>query len=825
MPSLISTSSSLKKNSFKQQQATDCGAIDAVLVTSAAGLLGLPYLVQAAAEAVGGQRAVSAGDPRAGGVMPSSGDENYSKSSASSSSSPSSRPLPPFLDPPFEVFATDLAVDMALAWIAELGASSSAAADAEADDCGKDDDEERRGSGIRSSSSRPLADLPASALASLTERARRDILGTAAAPAEGGGKGDEKAGLKAWRRAYPAALASALLSGGDNSDVVVVGGGKNDKSDRNGNGPSSSIKGRVVTRVQYGERVRLRGGRLLAVASAAGGPSPGGAVWTLVDSVAEGAASLPACSGRVAGGGGDGGGGAGSREESGVARVVCVGAVGGVASYSSSSSSAAAPLDVAALRGAHVLVLAPPEDPPPPPPLPRPLPLLCSPLEGEKASVAAAAGPSPSSAAAAAAVAAIERGGNALLPIAAGDGRALELVEAVLSSLYARGGHGLLSRVPCVFASPGAKRATAASCSSAEWLCAARSALVLSGRAPYFAGAAASAAASVVGGGGGSGGGGGNEQNASAAAAATVASRRANGGGGGLFVADSLSDARRRHGWKEPCVALVPVSSLFNSGGGGSASGGGDGAALLRAWGGDPRSAVVFTSSSPPLPSGARLSQLVSAAFPGIKARLVDVEAEAAEAPANAASALSSLVAAVAPGVLVVPRKWERAMLRESGSSTALPLGKACGRIEALDALVPLELAEGEDDDDEEEEDGAAAAALPRALSLAGVTSELASAAASKGIAGPPGSRLLAPRVLLLALATVRDGEIELDAPPGAAGGAALAAALVRAKEKKNKKRRKTTTAEGEEEAVAPSPSSTLDALLCKLGAPAVEVE
>lgn len=711
---------------------------------------------------------------------------------------------------------------MALAWIAELSASSSAAADAEADDDrgDGDDEEERRSSGRRSSSSsrsrsHPLANLPASALASLTERARRDILG----PETGN---DDNSGLKAWRRAYPAALAAALLSGDYNGGCSSAADDKGNKS-----GTTSSIKGQVVTRVQYGERVRLRGGRLVAVATAAGGSSPGSAVWTLVDSVAEASASLAACSGRRSVEEGQEGG------ETGVARVVCVGAGGMTSSSSSSSSSsAAAPLNVAALRGAHVLVLAPTGDPPPPPP--RPLP----PLKTENASSSSSSSSSSSfAAAAAAAVAAIERGGNALLPISAGDGRALELIECVLSALYARGGQGLVSRVPCVFASPGARRAKAAACSSAEWLCAARSALVLSGRAPYFAGAsAASAAASVVGSSGG--GGGGSEQGGGAAGPRS--NNNSNGGGGGLFVADSLSEARKRHGWREPCVAFVPASSLFNSSGGGGGSGGsgsgsggggggggGDGAALLRAWGGDPRSAVVFTCSSS-LPSGARLSQLVSRALPGaIRARIVDAEAAEAEAEAkeanNAASAsaasaaLCSLVAAVSPGVVVVPRAWERAMLRVDSNPMTLPLGRACGRVEALDPLVPLELAEGEGEDGEED-DESEERALPPALSRAGVTSELASAASKmESKAGRSSSG-----VLLLALATVRDGEVELDAPPGAAGGAALAAALVA-----GKKRRKTKATEGKDAAADPPPSSAsaLDALLCELGAPAVKVE
>ena len=116
---------------------------------------------------------------------------------------------------------------------------------------------------------------------------------------------------------------------------------------------------------------------------------------------------------------------------------------------------------------------------------------------------------------------------------------------------------------------------------------------------------------------------------------------------------------------------------------------------------------------------------------------------------------------------------------------------------------------------------------LPRALSRAGVTSELAFAA-SKVEAKK--SRF-SPRVLL-ALATVRDGGVELDAPPGVAGGAALAAALVAGggaqKGKKRRKKRRKTTEEGEEDAAAavpPSSLSALDALLCDLGAPAVKVE
>lgn len=752
--------------------------------------------------------------------------------------------LPPFLDPPFEVFATDLAVDMALAWIAELAAWSSAASDAEVDD--DDDDEEEEGgerderrrwrssggsgrcsSSSPSSSSRPLAGLPASALSSLTEDARRDILGAGTGGAsEGGGDANNGEALRAWRRAYPAALASALLSG-DNKSSSSSSSGKSvdDENGKSGDGgkttttSTSSIKGQVITRVQYGERVRLRGGTVCAVATPAGGDSPGGAIWTLVDAVAENAASLPGCSGR---GFGKEKGGRG--EETGVARVVCVGSVG---TSSSSSSSAAAPLDVAALRGAHVLVLAPPEDPPP---RKKRFPPVLLKKENDNAaapppSSSSSSFPSLFAAAAAAAVAAVERGGNALLPISAGDGRALELAECVLSALYARGGLAFLSRVPCYFASRGARRAMAASCSSAEWLCAARSALVLSGRAPYFAGPAASAAASVVGGGGS---GGGNEQQH-----ASANRQGSGGGGGGLFVADSLSEARRCHGWREPCVALVPASSLFNSsGGGGGGGGGGDGAALLRAWGGDPRSALIFTrssSSSSPLPSGARLSQLVARAHPGIRARVVDVDVEAeaeatrnagaaAAAAAAAPAALSSLVAAVAPRVLVVPRAWERAMLDDAGPSD-IPLGKACGRVEALDPLLPLELAEGEeeeeDDDDGDDVGGENERVLPRALSRAGVTSELASAAAK--VVGSES------RSVLLALATVRDGGIELDAPPGAAGGAALAAALVvggATKRQKQKKRRKTTAGE-----LAAPASSTLDALLCELGAPAVKVE
>jgi len=769
----------------------------------------------------------------------------------SSAPSPS---LPPFLDPPFEVFATDLAVDMALAWIAELAASSSAAADAEADDGGEEEEEEeeeekeerRRSSARRCSSSsrsrsrshsRPLSHLPAPALASLTEWARRDILGGQRQ------SGDENTlgGLRAWRRAYPAALAAALLSGDNKSGSASGKEIRNGKGNGNGNGNgTSSIKGQVVTRVQYGERVRLRGGRLCAVATPAGGPSsPGSAIWTLVDSVAEGAASLAACSGRRVGVG-EGRGHEEEGGETGVARVVCVGAFGATPN----PSSAAAPLNVAALRGAHVLVLAPPGAPPPPPPPPHPRHLLKT--ENNAAAVAAPSSSNSSSsslaAAAAAAVAAIERGGNALLPVSAGDGRALELIECVLSALYARGGHGLLARVPCVFASPGARRGAAAACSSAEWLCAARSALVLSGRAPYFAGPAASAAASVIGSGGGGGGGGGSEQGGAALRSSN--SNSSSSGGGGLLVADSLSQSRKLHGWREPCVAFVPATSLFNSSGGGSGGGsggsgsgggGGDGAALLRAWGGDPRSAFVFTCSSS-LPSGVRLSQLVARALPGIRARIVDAEAEAAvrgaeaaesAAPASAASALCALVAAVSPAVVVVPRAWERAMLR-SESTSIPPLGRACDRVEALDPLVPLELAEGGEGEEEEEgEDGGSELVLPRALSRAGVTSELAFAA-SKVEAKK--SRF-SPRVLL-ALATVRDGGVELDAPPGVAGGAALAAALVAGggaqKGKKRRKKRRKTTEEGEEDAAAavpPSSLSALDALLCDLGAPAVKVE
>ena len=158
-------------------------------------------------------------------------------------------------------------------------------------------------------------------------------------------------------------------------------------------------------------------------------------------------------------------------------------------------------------------------------------------------------------------------------------------------------------------------------------------------------------------------------------------------------------------------------------------------------------------------------------------------------------------------------------MLRDSSAATT-PLGKACGRVEALDPLVPLELAEG----GEEEEDGGSedGAVLPRAMSRAGVTSELASAASKIEAKSRYSSRVL------LALATVRDGEVELDAPPGAAGGAALAAALVVGskgrRKKMEEKKRRNATEEGGEDAAAPPPppSSTLDALLCELGAPAV---
>jgi hypothetical protein len=312
----------------------DMTSLAAILATSPAGLMGLPYALAAAGKGAA--------------------------------------PL---------ILAPDWAVDVAVAWAADLGAAStSAAASSPAP------------SSTPGNPSWTDAELPPQAVRALPMATVSVLLGPSAASALAGEPPGTPpaaplppavaAARAAWRAGpYPVAAALAAFA--------------------------------TVRRVSYGEPVPLLpGGRLIATARPSGA-TPGGAAWVLEKAPAAGkgsvervvylASSAPALPPFT------------STSDPAAAVDALTAAVGGAAAV-------AAPLEVEPLTRADVLIFAPPAVPRPP---------SSSRLAGGPATLAAAA----------AAAEAAGAGAYALLPIHP-DGSAYALLEASAAALRARGlGH------------------------------------------------------------------------------------------------------------------------------------------------------------------------------------------------------------------------------------------------------------------------------------------------------------------------------------------------------------------------------------------------
>jgi len=539
------------------EASPDATGVTAILATSAAGLLGLPYALQACCGAPGA--------------------------------------------PPPAILAPDWAVDAAVAWVADLGAASASAAAAGW----------RVPTPPSSSASQagggPWTDahLPPQAVRALPPDMVTALLGPTAAAALAAEPADTlpasplppaaAAGRAAWRAGpYPAPAALAALA--------------------------------TVRRVSYGEPVPLLpGGRLVATARPSGA-GPGGAAWEV---------EAPAAA-------------ATTTSEGSVRRVVYLAgaalpppplpdftdpadAVEALTAALGGAAAVAAPMEVGALRGADVLIFAPPAPPPPA--------LTPARLAGGPATLAAAA----------AAVDAVSAGGCALLPIHP-DGAGYALVEATAGALRARG----LGHLPLFVVGPGAERSLAAGVSGGEWFAPPRRALLFAGRPPIGAGDLRARGQLIV-----------------AAGLAELAQCRPEAGG---RPAPTQPQQPR---WRAPAVVFAPAASLRGDG----VADGGPGAtaaALARAWADDARSALILTH-----PVGHEGSPAATAAPFAGSARVVDASPPAGPGPAAAAA----LVAALAPRLAVIsPVAWEEALAGAvaAGAAPAPGCGGAAARLVTL---------------------------------------------------------------------------------------------------------------------------------------------
>ncbi|KAK9810223.1 hypothetical protein WJX72_006960 [[Myrmecia] bisecta] len=162
-----------------------------------------------------------------------------------------------------------------------------------------------------------------------------------------------------------------------------------------------------------------------------------------------------------------------------------------------------------------------------------------------------------------------------------GDGLAFEILEQVGKALKTAG----LAHIPMFYISPAAEDSLAHGTVGMEWLCSERQERVYLPMAPF-------------------------------GHAELLQEKR-------LMVASSLADLELQSWWREPCVALVPASSLRS----------GAATQLLWKWGSEARNVVVFTQQG--------IARRALAPFGPLKLAVVEAPLRAPLSPAELASLLA----------------------------------------------------------------------------------------------------------------------------------------------------------------------------------------